>query len=326
MSRVRLFETEYEWLKKNIPEALFKGQLSDSCYTKCPSIEDAINRYQHWLHHRHLNFNNNDLYIEKINQCDDQKDLITGLQASYFQNNMLADKQNDPVYSQNVSQRGCDFLGMYVSMHTNFNDQKYPWGIYLFPEGIKYATLELFQDNSLLRLSIQDYIKLMVYAVFRHEVFHYQVEKFTTDQEISQRRNLYLPYKKTVYCYYYLTEYCLEEALAESAVHKSKFVKDNLGIDSSDINIILETHSNSLPAGYKDYRCGRFNGEENAHQILSSQIIKTTPYSDVNFTSPMTVKTEEFINNGLNVPLYVVVPAGQVRYNLADAIRVTGRL
>ena len=58
------FQKEYEWLKKNLPQALFKGPLPQPCYDKCPSIEKAISGYIKWLRHSKLNYEE-EIYIEK---------------------------------------------------------------------------------------------------------------------------------------------------------------------------------------------------------------------------------------------------------------------
>jgi len=327
-----VFKDEYNWLKKNIPESLFKSQIQEECTKKCPSIEKTIENYIHWLHNQKFISNTSDFYIEKAENYKEEGALMHNLYQNYFNISEEREPKEDIEYNYRINEQGNDFLGLYAPMHAYYENENYPWGIYLFPESIKQAALNLQRNPILPFHPLQDYIKLMVYAIFRHELFHYQVEKFATQQEISQGRNLYLPYHKTVYCHYYLTEHCLEEALAEHTVHKSRFLQNQVGMNHTDVLKILETHSNSLPAGYRDYKCLKYSNEKKAHQLLAYQICRTTPDNkintinnlfDVNFSFPLSVKDTQFLDSGLEVPLHIVGPSGILKKSLNEAIRIT---
>lgn len=120
---------------------------------------------------------------------------------SKYDNSPDIEKGYTDTLDSELRQFGGEFLGMYVSMHSSYQDEKIPWGIYLFPEVIKACADRLFNNPSLPRKSQSTYRKLLLLSVFRHELFHFQVERFTTILEITSKRALYLPYTKTVYCH-----------------------------------------------------------------------------------------------------------------------------
>lgn len=323
------FQEEFQWLKDNLEEALHKSNIPEECYSKCPSIEKTIELYRHFLEHSNVGHDFHILHCNN-NEHSNVSELLDKITNKHFIHNDVEINNDSPSnvnqYDNLINRLGGEFLGMYVSMHSHFENQKYPWGIYLFPEAIRLAAYKLYSDPSLPSAALNEYIRLMVYAVFRHEVFHYQVERYTTFQEISQRRNLYFPYKKTVYCHYFLSKECLEEALAESAAHKSKFIKNGFktnGFSSREITRILEKHSDNLPAGYRDYDCATFIDEENAHKILAAQICYTTPSFNPKMTDSSTIKSTQFFTTGIEVPLYIVTMNNLDKSDLQNAIRIT---
>jgi hypothetical protein len=313
-SMINTFKEEYEWLKAHLSYALpFKTDIPEDCYKKCPDIKDVINSYLHYLKRNHLMEGE---HLSIVPFTDSELDNFKILDK--INNQFISNQNNDPKQSiypndltAQINRYGGEFLGMYVSMHSHFEDKDYPWGIYLFPEVIKKVADELQKKAALPRKDQSLYRKLLLFSVFRHELFHFQVERFTTILEIAQKRSLYLPYKKTVYCHYYLSKYCLEEALAEHTAIESRTIRNKLKSEftPSEIRSILEAHARSLPPGYRDFACPEFGGPDKAHQILAAQIAYTTPHMDVHLTDLTTVKSQ-FMTNNSDVPIYIVAPQG----------------
>ena len=201
---------------------------------------------------------------------------------------------------------GDDCFGMYLPMHAFYRSTKTPWGIYLFPSLLKDRAQWLFEKchNDFPELKLEDYIRVKVHGTFRHEVFHYQVESFATKLEILTRTPVYKPYNRKVKRNVRGTEDWLEEALAESAVHKSKFIGGKTGLSRSFITKVLQTCSDHKPDGYRHYNCKKFGGPEKAHLLFAAQIAGQQVNPDLIATSIATVK-QEFMENGLAVPIYI---------------------
>ena len=105
----------------------------------------------------------------------DQPDLIFG----------RAEYEELPI-SGLIENFGKDAFGMYLPFH--YYDRC--WGIYLFKEIIESRILTL---HSLFnqKISLPELRQLYYYAIYRHELFHYQVERFSTKIELITKKQVY---------------------------------------------------------------------------------------------------------------------------------------
>ena len=198
-------------------------------------------------------------------------------------------------------------------MHFYYNSRKTPWGIYLFPQ------LLFEQANKLHKIfgpkfgiSQKDMQYAYTYAVYRHEMFHHQVERFATKYEILKNEVIYRKYKASVYNYTKHSKDWLEEALAEATVLKSVHVHRNISLKPKQFKAIYEHDLKSMPPGYRDYECWKFGGPEDAHKLLASQIIQADPYAKPS-SAICTVTANENKIKFNNIPLYTVIIKGLER-------------
>lgn len=108
-----------------------------------------------------------------------------------------------------------------------------------------------------------------------HEMFHHQVDAFTTMMEINEDKEYYQPYMDNVYEPVHFTNDCIEEALANRYVYKKR---------SGDIRGYLEDVFKAQPPGYsnfKDYlsrRNWKSGRDKLAGQIRSGQVNPARPF------------------------------------------------
>ena len=207
-----------------------------------------------------------------------------------------------------TTELGRDTFGFYLPMHYYFKSKKTPWGIYLFPDLIMPWAKNLYNTKGkALGLTLRQVEYAFAYAVFRHELFHHQVERFSTKQEILTHKVNYKAYWNNVYCPTSKSEDWLEEALAEATVLNSVHVFHNIEIKPSTFRKLYEFDLKRMPPGYSDYHCIRYGGYENAHKIFASQIaqgkIEPIPAPATNIC---TVNTNEFSTSWKKVPIYMV--------------------
>src|SRR5262249_43258767 len=130
---------------------------------------------------------------------------------------------------------------------------------------------------------LHDVPRLVVTAVYRHELFHYHVERFATRLEVIQRVPVYRPYVDGVFARVARTDQWLEEALAQSTVLRSHFVARHGGFSRKLITAILRDEFLRFPAGYRDFDCKRYKGSERAHRAFGAQVARahvTIPESE----------------------------------------------
>ena len=75
-------------------------------------------------------------------------------------------------------------------------------------------------------ISRRQSLRLAFYVPYRHELFHFHVERFATRHEVLARTAVYKPYDFDVFRPLAWTSTWLEEALANAVVLESKLVKD----------------------------------------------------------------------------------------------------
>jgi hypothetical protein len=203
---------------------------------------------------------------------------------------------------------GREAYGMYLPMHYYYKNTSLPWGIYLFPDAIFSRSEVLYREKGkMLGLSLSKVALAFAYAVFRHHLFHFQVERFSTKIEILKHEVNYSNYLREVYEKCHESEDWLEEALAEVSVLNSTHVFKNTGIKFKTFGALYKYDLSSMPAGNRDYECEKFGGPDGAHALLASQIAQTT----INPTpSPSTkicaVNTNEFSISWKKVPLRAI--------------------
>jgi hypothetical protein len=194
---------------------------------------------------------------------------------------------------------GRDAFGMYLPFHF----YNHCWGIYLFKE-ILDARIDFLYTLFAEKISKDDLGRFYYYAVYRHELFHYQVERYATKIEFVTNRCIYKPSRYLFKSVEY-TEDWLEEALAENSVINSRLITNRTSIASKLIKEIYKRDLEDMPPGYKHYDCKKHKGPTNAHRKLASQIAETslTPLS--HYPSMFSVKNE-FLALDKNVPTYLV--------------------
>lgn len=200
---------------------------------------------------------------------------------------------------------GSHAFGCYLPMHKFFLNKRTPWGIYLYPEviGRHYHKLLLFVLKK--EITYQNLLKLYIFCVYRHELFHFHTEFFATGFEVSMRKPFYKLYNEEVYERDRDTEDWLEEALAEASVLESRLVAKRAGIKKTLLKKIYKEDLKSMPAGYRDYACKKFGGPNQAHSVLAAQILHLSEEHPVP-TSKFTIKAT-FNQKDIQVPVYMVL-------------------
>lgn len=105
----------------------------------------------------------------------------------------------------------------------------YDWGIYIREDCLLKLAADIarklridpaqlsWHSSQLLAKAI---IRSAFAAFFLHEHFHHKVESFGLRMHVALGRSAYLPYKNSVYRPSYLTDNCLEEAMANADSHR----------------------------------------------------------------------------------------------------------
>lgn len=196
---------------------------------------------------------------------------------------------------------GRDAFGMYLPFHY-FRDC---WGIYLFKDNIQSRVTvlhEIFKD----KIDRDTLLRMYEYAVYRHELFHYQVERFATKIEIIKQQRIYGPSRRINQVFKKSADW-LEEALAESSVVNSKLVPNRTHLSPKLVKEIYERDLQDMPDGYKHYKCKKYKGEKNAHRHFATQIcrFRLIPKKNEYLTEMVSIKNE-FIALDKKVHAYMV--------------------
>jgi hypothetical protein len=201
---------------------------------------------------------------------------------------------------------GRDAYGCYLPFHY----YKDCWGIYLFKEIIEKRVSELYEifRNE---ISLKDLKKMYMYAVYRHELFHYHVERFCTKLEIAIKQPVYKNSRVMAELVRGTDEW-LEEALAESAVLSSELVKNRTGLKPKLIRKIYEYDLDFMPPGYRDYKCLNFGGPVKAHQVFSGQLIENN-LEPKHPPTPLFGVKNEFVSMDKKVPAFLVTGFNKLR-------------
>ena len=302
------FREEFDWLSQFLPEALHES-FDDNNFEDILEIVVRI--------------------LSKNQSVQEQTDSIRNISGSQLQPNIIKWENQifsierilesllnihnssnatipNTILSALTTELGREAFGMYLPMHYFFQSRETPWGIYLFPSLIIQWAEDLYNSKGKsLGLTLEEVQLAFTYAVFRHELFHYQVECFSTKQEILTHKVNYKTYKENVNRITRNSEDWLEEALAESTVLYSKHVFHHIKIKAQTFRQLYEFDLQRMPPGYKHYHCRKYGGPQQAKKLFATQIsrAKTDPIPS---TRTGTVNANEFSNSWKKVPIYMV--------------------
>ena len=143
--------------------------------------------------------------------------------------------------------------------------------IYMFPEIINNHVDHLYERFKNEGYELNQLRVMYFFAVYRHELFHYQTERFATKLELITHQAHYkgLANINAQVCN---SENFLEEALAEATVLDSILVSNRSEMDIEKIRKVYKYDLANMPAGYRDYACEKYGGHHKAHNIFASQI------------------------------------------------------
>lgn len=283
-----------KFLSKHLP-----GSISDGCNENL--IDNLPPNFINTLYNteliKDLNLEVNTFDIESLFPRNLDKEKI----RDYDEPDSIfgrAEYEGFPIFNL-IANFGKDAFGLYLPFH--YYNQC--WGVYLFKEIIESRVMTLYSLFNR-KISLRELNQLYYYAIYRHELFHYQVERFATKVELITKKQVYRP-SRILFQQVMNSENWLEEALAENAVTKSKLVSVRTNIKSSLLREIYERDLQDMPPGYKDYKCLKFGGPEKAHRLFASQIIESMISPSITITDLFSVKNE-FIAIDKKVPTYLV--------------------
>lgn len=318
--RKNTFKEEFNWLAQYLPEALHHDNKEGTTQNDFQNIIQTI------IDEIHNAVDYSDLISETIAPPIDKIDIYPWESESVDFGSLyealveMYDSNEEEIpettLAELVARLGRDAFGLYLPMHYYYNSRKTPWGIYLFPDLIMPWAKKLYREKGKsLGISLKQVEYAFAYAVFRHELFHYQVERFSTKLEILNHKVSYKTYNSQVYWPTSNSEDWLEEALAEATVLNSVHVFRNIELKPKTFRKLYEFDLKRMPDGYRHYHCNKFGGYENAHKLFASQIaqgrIDPIPAP---VTSICTVNANEFSASWKRVPIYMV------RFELPEAI------
>ena len=207
-----------------------------------------------------------------------------------------------------TAKRGTDAFGTYLPWHRYANSPKTPWGVWFFLEPLLWwaADLRAVGARAGLVLDARQAFNLAFCATYRHELFHFHVERFAIRQEVLLRKPIYLPYDREVFSHPQIvgTEHWLEEALAQTTVLESGWLYKRVGLAKNGLRAFLAEQFRRFGGGYGDFECKSKGGPERAHGLLAAQIIRRTRFPRIPVTKLATPKQERSAAPGL-VPGYL---------------------
>jgi len=194
-----------------------------------------------------------------------------------------------------------------------------PWGLYLFLEPLCFWTAQIYVHSPQLptpKPRPLTLFNLLFQVTFRHELFHYHVERCAIRQEVMQRRPVYRPYVSDVRTAVAETSDWLEEALAQAVVLESTLVTRRSGFSHKTLKRLLVHEFKTFPAGYRDFDCPSYGGPAQAHKYLGAQIargVRTPQHLVTALATPL----QEYSVDAASVPGYLVWhPAMASRFQL----------
>jgi len=203
---------------------------------------------------------------------------------------------------------GTDAFGTYLPWHRYANSPTTPWGVWFFLEPLLWWAADLCAvgARSGLVLDARQAFNLAFCVTYRHELFHFHVERFAIRQEVLLRKPIYLPYDREVFSHPRIvgTKHWLEEALAQATVLESSWLYKRVGLAKGGLHVFLAEQFRHFGGGYGDFECESKGGPERAHGLLAAQIIRSTRFPRIPVTKLATPKQERSAAPGL-VPGYL---------------------
>jgi hypothetical protein len=306
--KIVTFQEEYNFLKTHLPDALYnnsdrseRGLFSEELIGNidCDFQTNSTNK----LYDVQPNIPSKPRVQNYKVRTEKFRDLYEYLFPADYDESIIHSK----TLSSLIAQHGRKAFGTYLPMHSNFENKNYPWGIYLFPQIILSRAKELFEEvGKKMKLSLEDIKYAYSYAIFRHLLFHHQVEKFSTRHEILTYSINYKAYRKKVYQATLNTPECLEEALAEVSVLRSSHINNNIDLKKNEFQKLYKYDLKFMPHGNRDYECKIYDGIDNAQKYFASQIINCEKIINRPSTSICTVNAIENQIKIKKVPIYKV--------------------
>lgn len=301
------FREEVDFLETHVPSALYGAS---DVYQFLDDVLEDLHEQELTLFPLEsfdgLEIRQVDIYsiFEQLNNSDTAYIAEDTSSSLGFNFNIGVDKDEIDGLANLVAEFGRDAFGPYLPMHAFYNSAKTPWGIYLYPELIRERA-KILQKAVPYPITSKQYLAIYLYAVYRHELFHYQTERFATKLEIAFAQPFFKPYHTNVFAPLHYTEDWLEEALAEASVLESVLVQNRTGIKSSIIKDIYKYDLQFMPPGYRDYHCKKYGGPTKAHKTFAAQIVGGSIKPNHKSTALFTVKGE-FGADDKKVPVYMV--------------------
>jgi hypothetical protein len=217
-----------------------------------------------------------------------------GLDVEQAWDAVSSDKEARARTAAAIAELGAEYFAVYLPWHQYADSEQTPWGMYLNVERVLMLAVEMSaraqqQGHAISR---EHSLRLAFYVMYRHELFHFHVERFATRHEVLARIATYRPYDFEVFRPLAWTSSWLEEALANAVVLESKLVKGRVGLDTAAFQKLVGSFFDDMPPGYRDYRCTELGGTEEAHHLLAAQIIDASQSPTFSVTSIALPKNE----------------------------------
>lgn len=293
------FSSEYEFLtrfnpfalddkcrsfKKTLPDGFIEtitGEASSKGSLVSPDFNFEINSFDvvKLLDSNHYDFNQILNLLKDIGSSSWNKATIKELMSIY----------------------GTEAFGLYLPFHNYYACK---WGIYLFPEIINNHVDHLYEKFKNDGYELDQLRVMYFFAVYRHELFHYQTERYATKLELITHQAHYKGLAN-IDAQVRNSEHWLEEALAEATVLDSILVSNRSGMGIEKIREVYKYDLKDMPPGYRDYECEKYGGHHDAQNYFASQIKEMKVNPAFILTDLFNVKGE-FSSNDLDVPVYFV--------------------
>jgi hypothetical protein len=251
----------------------------------------------------------NPIVFPDFNFDIDSFDVIKLLDSNHYDFNQIlnllknigSSSWNEATIHELMSIYGTETFGLYLPFHNYYACK---WGIYLFPEIMNNHVDHLYEKFKNDGYELDQLRVMYFFAIYRHELFHYQTERFATKLELITHQAHYKGLAN-IDAQVRNSEDWLEEALAEATVLDSILVSNRSKMGIEKIRKVYKHDLKQMPAGYRDYACEKFGGHHNAHNFFASQIKEMKVNPAFILTDLFNVKGEFSINDH-DVPLYIV--------------------
>lgn len=211
------------------------------------------------------------------------------------------------ILSHVTSVSGTEAFGAYLPWHMYAKSTATPWGMYFFLEPLLDWAVVLSASAKLEGISLAPpHARTLAFALaYRHELFHFHVERFSIRHEVAHRKPFYLPYVTGVFDKTANSKDWLEEALAQSVVLNSSLVKNKIPAFGAALRPVVAAEFKTFGDGYRDFDCSSFGGPTEAHKLLAAQVVTAQTKPTYKLTTLASHKSE-FSARHLDVPAYLV--------------------